>query len=677
MIENGRVAVVIGITGKRNLNGKDQAVRGALGQALSELDTRFPDTPKILLSALAEGADTIAAEEALARSSWQVVAPLPLPLDLYLQDFTAPAAHHLRGLLKDPRVHMLELDPLLDPATGQALELPALSRRPEGSNENRSLHYEQAGLFIAQNCVLMLAVMPADEQPGRIGGTARIVDFRLRGRADRHARAVFERSTMLRKRILLDQADTGPVWLVDLYAAEDRQEKLPSPMKVLLPDPETPKESETSASGGRLLERSLLLIRHLDAFNRRIPPQDTGQVAKRSGPDAVSALRRLRATLSGIQMPVNRKVRNSIFVLAGFFVVAVFALEIYSAFNSRWQWRWSIFIYAGLLIWAFLLYNIARRNAWQPIAEDYRAVAEALRVQIVWWEAGLVKPEHRVDRFYLRGARGSLALVRAALRHMIDAASLWRPRPDLTSKPEQQWISDQITFFEAKIKDRRASLSNIEAWSWFLIMVAMGPIAFLMLLEAFEGWTGEAIAWISQDADVRIRLTAFAVAAGILLMICWRAVPRWADEMVHLGDQHGRMLNVRRFAIAVSAGLLLSIIIFLGWAEARSPQDDELFALRELLVISTVLLTAIAGALRFIADKLSWEAEVNGYEEILETFCHARADLAGIPGEHPAAADAAAARGSIILELGKEALDENETWIRKHRERPLEPLVGG
>src|SRR5258708_1943968 len=156
LMANGRVAVVVGITGKRDTKGKDEAVREALRQALGELDARFPNTPKILLSALAEGADTIAAEEALARSSWQVVAPLPLRLDLYLQDFAAPAADNLGKLLEHPNVDMLELDPLVDPTTGKAFELSELSRRPDGSNESRALHYEQVGLFIAQNCALML-----------------------------------------------------------------------------------------------------------------------------------------------------------------------------------------------------------------------------------------------------------------------------------------------------------------------------------------------------------------------------------------------------------------------------------------------------------------------------------------------------------------------------------------
>jgi hypothetical protein len=682
LMANGRVAVVVGITGKRDIKGKDEVVREALRQALGELDARFPNTPKILLSALAEGADTIAAEEALARSGWQVVAPIPLRLDLYLQDFAAPAADNLGKLLEHPNVDMLELDPLVDPTTGKAFELSELSRRPDGSNEGRSLHYEQVGLFIAQNCALMLAVMPADERPGRVGGTARVVDYRLRGKPDRDARSVLEHSNVLRKPILLDQANTGPVWLIDLDAEDSKQAGLSRWIKVLLPDSEIPETSETSETSQsatpdrQLLDRSLLLIRHLDGFNRRIPPPAIEPPANPSAPEAASILRQLRTTLSAIQMQVNRRVRNSILGLAALFVLAILALEIYSGFNRQGAWRWTISAYAVLVGLAFLLYHIARRRAWQPIAEDYRAIAEALRVQIVWWEAGLTQPAYRVDQFYLRGARGSLALVRAALRHMIDAACLWPPRPNPTSEPQQQWIRGQISFFEAKIADRRASLSTTEAWIWFLIMMAMGPIAVLLALETKLGPAEGALRLMSQHGDFRIGFAVFVVATGLVLMICRRTVPRWASEMIRHGDQHGRMLNFRRFAIAFAAGLLLSLIVVLGWAEWRKSDVDP-FALRELLVISTVMLTAVAGALRFIADKMSWEAEVNGYEEILDTFQHANAELTTIRSEDPMPADAAAARNSIILELGKEALDENETWIRRHRERPLEPLVGG
>ena len=42
---------------------------------------------QVLLSSLARGADTIAAEAALARPAWTVVAPLPFSEANYLEDF--------------------------------------------------------------------------------------------------------------------------------------------------------------------------------------------------------------------------------------------------------------------------------------------------------------------------------------------------------------------------------------------------------------------------------------------------------------------------------------------------------------------------------------------------------------------------------------------------------------
>jgi len=83
---------------------------------------------------------------------------------------------------------------------------------------------------------------------------------------------------------------------------------------------------------------------------------------------------------------------------------------------------------------------------------------------------------------------------------------------------------------------------------------------------------------------------------------------------------------------------------------------------------------AVAGALRFVADKSSWSAELTGYEHARAHFTRGQAALldAG-PAEGPAEGE----RRQIILALGAEALRENETWLREHRERPLEPIVGG
>ncbi len=124
--------------------------------------------------------------------------------------------------------------------------------------------------------------------------------------------------------------------------------------------------------------------------------------------------------LSSIQTDINRKLRYSICALAGLFCVAIFMFEAQLDLNKQW----GVFGYIAALVLGMSIYKLAWARRWQPIAQDYRAVSEAFRVQIAWWNCGLVGPRHRVDRFCLQGTTGSLGLVREAIRHMIDAAVL-------------------------------------------------------------------------------------------------------------------------------------------------------------------------------------------------------------------------------------------------------------
>ena len=162
--------MLIGISGKRDLRGAEAAVRAALDAVFEMIDGLWPLAAPRLLSALAAGADTVAAEAALARR-WPVLAPLPFPLAVYEQDFAdAPDdLTRLRGLLAHPKVSAFPL---------AALKRPG-ARAFEGVE--RCLHYEQVGLFIAERATLMVGVIGPEEVPDRIGGAARILDFPLIG----------------------------------------------------------------------------------------------------------------------------------------------------------------------------------------------------------------------------------------------------------------------------------------------------------------------------------------------------------------------------------------------------------------------------------------------------------------------------------------------------------------
>ncbi len=171
------------------------------------------------MTALAAGSDSIAAEEALGRTSWSVIAVLPLELELYAQDFDEAGVERLRRLVADSKLKTIVLPPLTDPRSGLTFSSAALARLPGASNPDRSDHYEQVGLFIAKHSTLLLAVMDAGERPGRVGGTARIVDYRLRGVIDESAARVIARSRELWLPSELDHPPTGPVWMLNLAVA--------------------------------------------------------------------------------------------------------------------------------------------------------------------------------------------------------------------------------------------------------------------------------------------------------------------------------------------------------------------------------------------------------------------------------------------------------------------------
>src|SRR5580704_9587178 len=104
-----RVPILIGVTGKRDLKDQDEAVRERLRAAFDRLDQEAPNAPKLLLSGMAVGADTIAAALALARPDWLVAAVLPFDTEIYFEDFGGEELAVLETLLADPRVKTVAL----------------------------------------------------------------------------------------------------------------------------------------------------------------------------------------------------------------------------------------------------------------------------------------------------------------------------------------------------------------------------------------------------------------------------------------------------------------------------------------------------------------------------------------------------------------------------------------
>ncbi|HYG56481.1 MAG TPA: hypothetical protein VD902_00140, partial [Symbiobacteriaceae bacterium] len=84
---DGRIPLILGITGHRDLRPEDVPMLEArIAGIIKELQADFPNTPLLLLSPLAEGADRLVARVAVTMGVGLVV-PLPMPQSEYECDF--------------------------------------------------------------------------------------------------------------------------------------------------------------------------------------------------------------------------------------------------------------------------------------------------------------------------------------------------------------------------------------------------------------------------------------------------------------------------------------------------------------------------------------------------------------------------------------------------------------
>ncbi len=155
-----RLSLTIGVTGHRlarleaaqlpEITAAIDTVLDAIGAA-----TRFAEPSALrLVNALADGADSLVADAALARG-WTLDAVLPFAADDYAADFTGAAQTAYRAHLAAARARF---------------ELPG-ARTSEGE---RAAAYERAGRVVIAQCDLLIAVWDGGPVRGR-GGAAQIV----------------------------------------------------------------------------------------------------------------------------------------------------------------------------------------------------------------------------------------------------------------------------------------------------------------------------------------------------------------------------------------------------------------------------------------------------------------------------------------------------------------------
>lgn len=175
-----------------------------------------------------------------------------------------------------------------------------------------------------------------------------------------------------------------------------------------------------------------------------------------------------------------------VFGFAAAVPLAVAAFETY-AHLGRSPWALGVYLLCFGGIAAFYHFRL-RDHRMQNRFQDYRALAEAMRVQMFW---GLAATPVAVADNYLRLQSGDLGWIQFALRGPALWASalaleLKTPRRDLV---EKGWIADQLGFFGRAGADGKATLHGgaaARSKNWAERFVKLG-LVLSAILAATEG----------------------------------------------------------------------------------------------------------------------------------------------------------------------------------------------
>jgi hypothetical protein len=595
--EYGPLPLVVGVTGHRDLREGDYpALERRVREIFESLLRSYSHTPIILLSPLAEGSDRLVARVALQLKKIRLIVPLPMREELYWKDFTKPASRE-------------EFNQLLGQAE-QSFVLPILDGRCEEEISEqgwaRDLQYEQVGAYIARHSHILIALWDGLKTE-MVAGTSKIVQFQQEGVPEPYAP----------RRTALDVVESGPVYhiVTPRSRAQYHTHGQPFTIRHLYPKGDAA-EAEVydrifmnmDAFNEDALRRGPMLQQEIEQNMHDLFPAEEAQKL----PDVLQTLRKRYAvadTLALYFKGLNRSTLNRLFILVA---LAAVSFGIYAhLLGARHE---ILFFYLSIIAVAHLqVYRRARKGKYQNKYQDYRTVAEGMRVQFFWCLASLSLKKFKlsVADHYLRKQKGELDWIRNAVR-------VWNI-PDVVDGNDQHsavdpqrmsqldlllehWVRHQATFFTRRAKEDQQKLERSERWSRILLWFGIG---------------------------VSI-LFALALLVSYLL-----------DYNFHESVSHNHLLH----------GCLILLMTVPPVGAALLHSYTERTALSE-----------------HVKQYSRMSGLFTNAEKHLSALLHPKHPR----DAHQYVQDAELAR-ELIEELGKEALAENGDWVLIHRERPVDP----
>ena len=416
--------LTVGVTGHRDIPSEDVAIlKSVIKSRLLDLQATFKDTPLLVLSGLAEGADRLVVEVA-HEMGIAFAAILPLPVEEYATDFEDSSSKQAFYNWLDKAARIETLSPK---TADDTISYP------------RKCCYEQLGFYLAQNSHDLFALWDGDKQE-KTGGTSQVVRYFLQGVSDKSVDRASALNLPSYRPVehILTRRTSQP------YTMGNEQV---GAVETLWPH-------ITFNDDAWLEKRWKLSLLSLGTFN------DNMLAFSLDNPDSVLTSRHYLLGDDTVYDSLDSKAQRiaDLFAVSdamssyaqsqrhkNFVTLVVFALSaVISQQSYGFFLQWYLLI--GSLCLGGISYCLYRTSQRQHLEEkylDYRALAEGLRIQFFWHIAGVNL--QAVD-YFLKDQRDELEWI----RHAMTATQL-------TSTVEthkkshrwiiERWVRDQRIYF--------------------------------------------------------------------------------------------------------------------------------------------------------------------------------------------------------------------------------------
>lgn len=363
-------------------------------------------------------------------------------------------------------------------------------------------------------------------------------------------------------------------------------------------------------------------------------------------------------------------------------------------------------------IW-FIVYN---RKRIEEKRYDYRALAEALRVQIYWSVAGL---NRSVAHDYMQRQKDELNWIRYVASEVSFPLDRWpaffknlsnHQQNKLLSYVQTMWIGGQISNATKKCTGLSHKLHLTHVLCWGLAWAGLIQLPLMLVCQVnidFASWLNGNHWWLTKILFLASFVGLLILAAfGLELAIHsnkWLKpyVPNWVMHVLHLVDEHfgeheesiaDPHLGRKIISSLVHYWQLAGVALFFGALAFEMsfhlPELGKNFPDRSNWWIINTGTCLLSGALT-----LAWQ-ERRFYAEEYRNYCSMRIlyksadrrlELILTELGSPAHIDSTdwtrrrlvAEAQDIFYQVGCEALSENAEWLIGHRARPLELFMAG